>query len=166
MRFLFVLHDRHQILGPTCLLELGVYMADSAISTARAVSTTGGAGFCFTSIVSPTLGFTEGFNEDDGFGGIVGVVGAEVAMGVGGSSSVLGDPGVSFFCFNLASSPSTLFSRASRTSVLGPLFFGTASVRSKRTNSQFRYPRGSQEFCRKAAMSSLDIPYTQGHWKT
>jgi hypothetical protein len=30
--------------------------------------------------------------------------------------------------FNLFSNPSTLFSRASRTSVLGPLFFGTASV--------------------------------------
>lgn len=46
---------------------------------------------------------------------------------VGGFSEVEASGSV-FFSFSRASSPSTLFSKASKTSVLGPLFFGTASV--------------------------------------
>lgn len=34
-----------------------------------------------------------------------------------------------FFSFSLASNPSTLFKRASKTSVFGPRFFGTASIK-------------------------------------
>lgn len=37
-------------------------------------------------------------------------------------------PSSAFFSLSLASRPSTRFSRASRTSVLGPRFFGTASA--------------------------------------
>ena len=49
------------------------------------------------------------------------------------ASSLAADPEAApssesgFFSFNWASKPSTRFSRASSTSVLGPLFFGTAS---------------------------------------
>ena len=49
------------------------------------------------------------------------IFGAFSNVGVDGSSC-------SFFSFNLASNPSTLFKRASSTSVFGPLFFGTASA--------------------------------------
>lgn len=58
---------------------------------------------------------------------------------VGGSateSSCVVDPGEddgcslsAFFSFSLASNPSTLFKRASKTSVFGPRFFGTASIK-------------------------------------
>lgn len=48
------------------------------------------------------------------------------ALSVVDPTSLLGD--VDFFSsFNLFSSPSTLFNNASKTSVFGPLFLGTAS---------------------------------------
>lgn len=104
-----------------------MYAAASATSITREVSRTGGTGLAFTSIVSPMLGLT----DDDGRVAIVGVVGAEVNIGVGGEPSGVGVSGWSFLSFSLASSPSTRFNRASKTSVLGPLFFGTASGRDR-----------------------------------
>ena len=43
---------------------------------------------------------------------------------------VSGEVCSAFFSLNLASNPSTRFRRASKTSVLGPRFFGTASIES------------------------------------
>jgi len=45
-----------------------------------------------------------------------------------GPDSDSGVSGSAFFSFSRASRPSTLLSSASKTSVLGPLFFGTAST--------------------------------------
>ena len=45
------------------------------------------------------------------------------------SADVVGEACSAFFSLNLASKPSTRFRSASRTSVLGPRFLGTASVK-------------------------------------
>lgn len=59
-----------------------------------------------------------------------------------------------FFSFKRASSPSTLFSSASRTSVFGPLFFGTASAeRNESGQASHTAPRAQDE----AAMIVLRV---------
>lgn len=84
-------------------------------------------------------------------------LGSDVAVGAsgnaseGGASVLLGDtslfpdgvssmasglPVVFFWSLSWASKPSTRFSKASRTSVLGPRFFGTASAIMKRNHQQ------------------------------
>lgn len=100
------------------------------ISIERAVSITGGIGCDLTSTVSLEAGFLEvdgswetvEVGEDAPAGAVVAEVGIKAVV------SAVEAPGWSFFSFSLASSPSTRLRRASRTSVLGPLFFGTASV--------------------------------------
>lgn len=118
----------------THLLELGVYTADSFASIARAVSTTGWSGWGFTSMESVESGLPE---EDS----------SSSEMATGADTGAAAEPVVafseldvaewSFFSFNLASSPSTLFNKASNTSVLGPRFFGTASGQRKWAQDQF-----------------------------
>lgn len=109
------------------LLGLGVCTAESWTSIPRVVLIAGWSGCCFAS--------TDSFepcsaDEDVRFslsaaaaGSAVVAVAAEALTGL----SELGESGWSFFSLSLASSPSTLLRRASRTSVLGPLFLGTAS---------------------------------------
>ena len=104
------------------------------------------------------------------------------------ASSLAADPGAApssgsgFFSFNWASKPSTRFSRASSTSVLGPLFFGTASnhrvllvsraarclhIWSSGPRTRQRIPR---IVCRPGIQlqsgKGMSVPYMHGHWKT
>lgn len=94
------------------------------------MSITGGIGWDLKSTLSAEPGFLEvdGSWETAEVGeeAPAGAVVAEV--GIKAVESAVEAPGWSFFSFSLASSPSTRLRSASRTSVLGPLFFGTASV--------------------------------------
>lgn len=114
-------------------------MADSeAASNVRTVSTTLSNDCGLASMVSPPCG---GAVDDDDSSSITEVAGNEVEAVVGEEDESLSEvacAGWSFFSFNFASSPSTLFRRASRTSVLGPLFLGTASVHRNNTHGQLR----------------------------
>jgi hypothetical protein len=99
------------------LLDVGVYTAGSVTSTVRTVSMTG-CGFAASSTVLFGFAVVAGSATAD-----------EDAFSIAeASGSELDCPGCSFLLFSLASSPSTLFRSASRTSVLGPRFFGTASA--------------------------------------
>lgn len=66
-----------------------------------------------------------------------------------GASRDVGDVCSAFFSLSLASSPSTRFSRASSTSVFGPRFLGTASVKpmhhQSTTNVMMRNNRRGQD---------------------
>ena len=80
-----------------------------------------------------------------------------------GPDSDIGVSGSDFFSFNRASRPSTLLSSASKTSVLGPLFFGTAS----RAHNQLAFEGGvgSSEACSTyhiyMGTGILDTPHRQ-----
>lgn len=75
--------------------------------------------------------------EDDESSEMVAGAATDVTAGVVVAFSDVEVAGWSFFSFSLASSPSTLFNRASKTSVLGPRFFGTASGQRKWAHNQF-----------------------------
>ena len=140
------------------LFSLGVYTAASGTSATRVASTSGRD--C-DSLPSPLLAFaanaTVEEHEDDD----------NASSAVGGALSDVGVAARSFFSFNLASSPSTLFNRASSTSVLGPLFLGTASA-----CETVAY---GQPHCSLIQIDTLGpqylvqdvyVPYMQGHWNT
>lgn len=96
----------------------------------KGVANLGTTGVGDTFGLSPDLGETLSDANRLGAGSPVSVsVASATAFESPASADVVGEACSAFFSLNLASRPSTRFRSASRTSVLGPRFLGTASVK-------------------------------------